>query len=406
MKLLSVIAQKPNSTGSGIYLSELVKNFKSYGIDQEIICAVYKDDILHDEDKVRYDRVVFDTADVPIKIAGMSDVMPYSSTKYSDFVSDNNKFIIWEDAFKEKLHSVISRFKPDVIVCHHLYILTAMVIEYIKKTYSNNNTKIFGICHNTDLLQYKKTDLKRDFIRNNINKLDQIFVPSISHKTIAKEIFDIPDSKFEIIGIGYNDKIFYNQKIRHEKTNNKKLLYVGKVSKKKGVLSLIKAINILHDEEITLDIIGGAGDKNEYDEILFEANKSISIINFKGSMSQVELSYEYNTHDIFILPSFSEGIPIVPIEALACGCKVVMSDLPGVKEFYDTNIKNASVKYVLLPELFNYDEANINSIDEFNKRLSKAICESINDSCIYEPELKDITWDNIANKIITKIKYN
>lgn len=40
-----------------------------------------------------------------------------------------------------------------------------------------------------------------------------------------------------------------------------RLLYVGKVSKKKGVLSLIKAINILNDENIIIDIVGGAGDR-------------------------------------------------------------------------------------------------------------------------------------------------
>lgn len=181
-----------------------------------------------------------------------------------------------------------------------------------------------------------------------------------------------------------------------------KLLYVGKVAKKKGVLSLIKAINILNDEGIILDIIGGAGDKIEYEEILAESKKSKSRINFLKPMTQVELTKEYNKHSIFILPSFSEGIPMVPLEAMACGCKVVISDLPGVKDFYNANVGNASIKYVALPKLSNVDDASVSELEAFENRLAKSIRESINDENTYSPRLVNISWDSIANKILKK----
>ena len=44
------------------------------------------------------------------------------------------------------------------------------------------------------------------------------------------------------------------------------------------------------------------------------------------------------------------------IEALACGDRVVMTDLPGVKEWIDTYAPGADIRYVTLPLMRNVDE--------------------------------------------------
>ncbi|MBR3288993.1 MAG: glycosyltransferase family 4 protein [Lachnospiraceae bacterium] len=429
MRILSVLAQKPSSTGSGVYLSELVKCFKRMGHEQEIICAMYEGEQNCVDENRRgelcepvYNPVIFNTAAVPLKIAGMSDVMPYESIKYSDLANDEKLLAVWAKVFEEKIEEVIGRFKPDLIICHHLYLLTAMVADYRARSarpyddkdrpYNDKDCthmgrqdvvpyKIFGICHNTDLRQYQQTDLKREFIKENIKKLDKIFSPSEEHKQKIVELFDVDENKIEVIGIGYNSDIFYKDE-NLVKSDNKetKLLYVGKVAKKKGVMSLVKAFKKIDEKNISLDIIGGAGDKNEYDEILKESVTSQNKINFLPPMKQTELAKEYNSHDIFILPSFSEGVPMVPIEALACGCKVVISDLPGVKTFYDANIKNACIKYVKLPEMTNVDDADIEELCGFEKRLKDAIIEAIDDKKPYKPELASISWENITKTML------
>ena len=446
MKILSIIAQKPSSTGSGVYLSELVRCFKEMGHEQEVICAVYESDVVGanatavgakqtsvgaKQCEPVYNKIIFKTKELPIKIAGMSDVMPYESMRYSELASDEIKLKIWMRAFDEKVREVLKRFKPDLIICHHLYLLTAMVVDIVAHAVRDDSIcedanvahavrddsvgasyaspKIYAICHNTDLRQYQQTDLKRDFIKENIQKLDKLLFPSKEHAEKAVELFGLDRKNVEIIGIGYNNKIFRNERNavhivrgdgRMESAATTKLLYVGKVAKKKGVFSLVKAINILNDENIILDIVGGAGDKDEYDEIISENKKSKSKINFISPMTQDKLAIEYNNHDIFILPSFSEGIPMVPLEAMACGCKVVISDLPGVKNFYETNVKNASIKYVELPKLTNVDEASDDELAAFENRIASAIRESINDKKIYKPDLLKISWESIAKKIL------
>ena len=435
MKILSILAQKPSSTGSGVYLSELVRCFEKLGHKQEIICAAYETDEVVaratclDEKKESgcqllsmgepckpvYNPIVFNNEQLPIKIAGMSDVMPYESIKYSDLAKDDEILEVWMKAFKDKIEEVVKRFKPDLIICHHLYLLTAMVVEkwareirpYDCDGARKNDyiPKIYGICHNTDLRQYQQTNLKREFIKDNIKKLDKIFAPSIEHKNKIFELFGVDKNKIDVIGIGYNSDIFYrDENLKNTEKNSEnvttKLLYVGKVAKKKGVLSLVKAFKMIETKNISLDIIGGAGDKDEYEEILNECKTSFNKINILPPMPQTELSKEYNSHDIFILPSFSEGIPMVPIEAMACGCKLIITDLPGVKEFYDSNVKNASIKYVKLPKLTNVDDADKGELEKFEKRLAFAMEESLKDTGKYTPQLSDISWENITINIL------
>ncbi len=271
MKVLSIIAQKPSSTGSGVYLTELVKCFKDFAASQEIICGVYNEDKIVDEKGIKFNKVIFNTKELPIKIAGMSDVMPYESIKYSDFIDDDIKLNYWVNAFRKKVTDTLTSFCPDLIICHHLYLLTAHVVNTVEELKSKNhiyNCKIYGICHNTDLRQYRQTNLEREFIKRNIKKLDTIFALSKEQANLVQDIFNLDENKIKILGIGYNDKIFYN---KNEKRDRYKIIYVGKVANKKGVLSLIKALNLLDDERITLDIVGGAGDKLEYETILSES---------------------------------------------------------------------------------------------------------------------------------------
>ncbi len=41
MKILSVTAQKPNSTGSGVYLTELMRGFHKQGEEQALLAGIY-----------------------------------------------------------------------------------------------------------------------------------------------------------------------------------------------------------------------------------------------------------------------------------------------------------------------------------------------------------------------------
>lgn len=85
----------------------------------------------------------------------------------------------------------------------------------------------------------------------------------------------------------------------------------------------------MKEKNVELELAGGSGNAKEYQEILSLGRGEN--ITFLGKLNQMQMADAYNQSDIFVLPSFYEGIPLTVIEAMACGNRVVMTDLPGYK---------------------------------------------------------------------------
>ena len=88
-----------------------------------------------------------------------------------------------------------------------------------------------------------------------------------------------------------------------------KLLYVGRIRREKGIFSLIDLIKKIKIE-LTLTIVGAEIDFNSH--IL---EKNINLFNVESNIEKL-IKY-YDNHNIFILPSFTEGHPMVLLESLA-----------------------------------------------------------------------------------------
>ena len=68
MKILSVTAQKPNSTGSGIYLTELVKAMDEEGHEQAVVAGINREDAIELPDRVGFYPVYFEQEDLPLSL--------------------------------------------------------------------------------------------------------------------------------------------------------------------------------------------------------------------------------------------------------------------------------------------------------------------------------------------------
>ena len=88
-----------------------------------------------------------------------------------------------------------------------------------------------------------------------------------------------------------------------------KLLYIGRIKVEKGIFSLIKILKEFK-EDFTLSILGSLENNKKKLE-----QKNINIINFNGVHDSIINIYD--EHNIFILPSFTEGHPQVLDESLA-----------------------------------------------------------------------------------------
>ncbi|MEG0899323.1 MAG: glycosyltransferase family 4 protein [Oscillospiraceae bacterium] len=395
MRILSVTAQKPDSTGSGTYLTELVNSFKLLGHTQAVIAGINVEDTDKFIDGVLFYPVRYNTCELPFNVLGMSDSMPYESTRYKDLTVEMvNQF---ELAFIKEMKFVIESFKPDIIICHHLYFLTAIIREHFPKEI------IFAISHGTDLRQLQKIDLDNDRIKKNISNLNHIFALHQNQKEEISRLYNVNSDKITVIGSGYNDKVFYDRCIR-EKSTVKKIIFAGKICEKKGVISLLQSLNDIykHYTDFELYLAGGYSDKNEYNKICNIAENCKFNVTFLGKLNQEQLANRFNQSDIFVLASFFEGLPLVIIEALACGLKVVATDLPGVKQWISDNIGVDIVSFVPPPVMKNVDEPDENSLNIFEDSLSNSIYNAIIDTKnVTIPNTENVKWNVICQKILS-----
>ena len=111
MRILNVTAQKPNSTGSGIFLSELMKEFANKGHTQALVAGVYPEEETPVPDRVTFYPVYFEQGKLSFPIVGMSDEMPYPSTRYRDMTPKMEA--AFKESFLKQLDEAVPATLPD-----------------------------------------------------------------------------------------------------------------------------------------------------------------------------------------------------------------------------------------------------------------------------------------------------
>lgn len=420
MNILSITAQKPHSTGSGTYLTELVRSFDSMGHKQAVVCGIYPDDSVSFPDGVSCYPVFFtDSASqrssaasdalfapckvksgalraLPFPITGMSDIMPYTSTRYRDLTP--SMISQFEEAFIDAVSRAVSDLDPDLILCHHLFLLTALVRKHFP------DRRICGISHGTDLRQMINCSELADIVRPHIAGLDMALALHADQAVRIKEIFSISEDRIRVIGSGYNDSLFNTDgRVPLEAGSPVRLCYAGKISRPKGVPEMLQALNRLAaDPDVPafrLTMAGGC-----QDEALRHVLDDLPpYIEWLGQIPQQALAELMKTSDIFILPSFFEGLPLVLIEAMASGAVPVSTDLPGVKDWIGANVSGSNVCYVPMPEMSSIDcptdSGRLRFIEELQAAIKSAVISAASDQQHPLPDTSAITWHGVASRI-------
>ena len=109
------------------------------------------------------------------------------------------------------------------------------------------------------------------------------------------------------------------------------VLYVGTLLKTKGVYELLEAfLNIRKAvPQLTLNICG-PGDEYDAMQTVIRNAGAEDDIQLVGPVAPERVSQWMQAADLFVLPSYSEGMPNVVMEAMACGLPVVVTAVGGV----------------------------------------------------------------------------
>ena len=415
MKILSITAQKPHSTGSGTYMTELVKAFDRMGHSQAVVCGIFPDDIVDFPEGVSCYPVFFTDNSVdllaapckaeqsrfralPFPVVGMSDIMPYTSTRYRDLTPE--MISQFEEAFTDAAGRAIADLDPDLIICHHLFLLTALVRKHFPER------KIIGISHGTDLRQMINCDNLRDIVRPYIKDLDAALALHSEQRDQIIDIFGMDGSRVSVIGSGYNNKLFNTEgRIERLPDGPLRIAYAGKISRPKGVPEMLAALGRLAaDSDIPafeLTMAGGC-----QDEVLMDKLGELpSWADWLGQIPQPALAELFRRTDIFILPSYFEGLPLVLIEAMSAGAVPVSTDLPGIRSWINANVGGSNAIFVPMPPMKSIDEPTEAGRCDFVDDLTSVIRDTISSFAAGTlpgplPDTSAITWDGLAARLL------
>jgi len=137
-------------------------------------------------------------------------------------------------------------------------------------------------------------------------------------------------SKFKIIRCGVDlDQFQYQAPCRKAK----KLVYVGRLSAEKGIPVLFQSLKTLKEQNYDVELtLLGDGEDRAYLENLVNESGIQELVTFVGFVDQTTIATTLRNSDVFVLPSFAEGIPVALMEAMAIGIPVIATYVGGVSE--------------------------------------------------------------------------
>ena len=214
-----------------------------------------------------------------------------------------------------------------------------------------------------------------------------ITISESSKKEIEKNGFS--NSQVKVIPMGSNSKIVSNLP---KKEKEKTLIFVSRLSKTKGVIDAIKAVEIIKKiiPDIKLWIIGrGEG------EFVIELQKLVKDLDLSENIKFFDYVTEEKKEElltrahILIAPSVKEGWGLTVHEAGARGTPAVVYNVPGLRDIVKDNV-NGIICQENSPESLSDNIQKILQDDNFYAKLQKGAVS----------ERKKHTWSNTAGKFL------
>ena len=166
-----------------------------------------------------------------------------------------------------------------------------------------------------------------------------LFVSCISYFCRSQAMLFAPLEKWDrmhIVHCGVDPTLF--QVVSHNHPGQR-LLYTGRLAAAKGLPILLQSLAQLKSThpDLVLTIIGDGADRPALEEMTIDLELTGNV-KFVGYKSQAEVREAMQQTDVFVLPSFAEGVPVSLMEAMAAGVPVVTTQIAGISELVENGV--------------------------------------------------------------------
>ena len=217
-------------------------------------------------------------------------------------------------------------------------------------------------------------NLSRKYENDALNWADAITVISKEaydyYSNLGYKVFQVPNA----IDISSFDK-------KEDRRHEKQIIFAGRLSKEKGIDSLIKIANNLPQD--THLMILGTGPEEEKIKNLEKSQNNVHFLGYQSKENTIAL---IAGSDILIQPSLKEGISSTILEAMALKTAVITSSVGGTNEFIENGKNGISIE----PSNITTFTEKIDQLLE-NNTLRKSIIHEAQET------VKKYDWSQVGN---------
>ena len=293
----------------------------------------------------------------------------------------------------------------DLIFSH--YWLSALAGAYLQQRWHVPHITMFhtlgavkdAIKEGTYLaLDEDELGLRIETERGLVQKCHHIIAPTVKEKEALIRHYDASSEKISVVPCGVNleqfkvlDKTRARQYLGF--SNDKIILFVGRIDPLKGIDKLIKALPYLRNiQGLRLLVIGGGEHSQHEIEQLRKLACNLKIqksVTFLDLVRHEQLPYFYSAADVCVVPSYYESFGLVALESLACGTPVVATDVGDFKSI----IRQGETGYVVV------DNAPHHLADKIALLLSRPSAD-IESAQLIRATVSKFSWANVAEAIV------
>ena len=239
---------------------------------------------------------------------------------------DNKSPIVLFKVFKT-VRKIIKKEKISIVHAHHR--MATFYMFFLKRIC---NVKVISTLHGC----FSDKKLLTHLIYNNLD----IIACGSNVKDVFAKNYNIDKENITVINNAIKENNDKNASVNLDDfdiKSYKKIAYIGRLSEEKGVNDLLEAIHILFKKfkNVCLIIVGEGPQEEELKKKVKELKIEKNVI-FLGYQDRIQSIIQQV--DLVVLPSYTEGLPLTPIEAFSCGKPVVATSTEGSMEIIEDNI--------------------------------------------------------------------
>jgi glycosyltransferase involved in cell wall biosynthesis len=155
------------------------------------------------------------------------------------------------------------------------------------------------------------------------------------------------------------------------------ILFLSRIEKEKGIMEALKSFLILKEKIKNINFII-AGDGSALDDAKhFVSDNNMDRVHFLGYVEVIDKSNAFRSSHCYLFPSYSEGMPISVLEAMAFGLPVITRNVGALSDFFENGMmgymnesNNPEIIAFNIERLF-YDPVKCDQISRYNEKYAK-----------------------------------